>query len=69
MPVALGCAAAQLAMAGELSTALSREAITTDDLARLGETQALLTELDGCGWLLERALLAAVTHRLSWAMP
>ena len=58
---------AQLALAGELSETLSREAITSNDVAKLGKTQAMLTELAECGWLLERSLLSAVAHQLRWA--
>lgn len=58
----------QLAIAGELSAALSREAITTNESGRLAETQAMLIELAGCGWLLERALLTTVEHQISWSM-
>lgn len=60
---------AQLGLAGELSTTLSREAIASNDLDKLGETQSILTELAERGWLLERSLLTAVVHRLSWAEP
>ena len=63
---ALGCVA-QLVLAGELSATLSHEAITSNDLGRLGETQAMLGELADCGWLLERSLLTAVDHQLRWA--
>lgn len=55
-------------MAGELSAALSREAITTNESGRLTETQAMLNELAGCGWLLERALLTTVEHAINWAI-
>jgi hypothetical protein len=63
------CGAVQLTLASELSATLSREAITSNDLGKLGETQATLRELAECGWLLERSLLTAVEHQLNWAEP